>query len=240
MARTFRIKFNRIGPMCYTGHLDMMRYMQKAVMRAGLDVTYSKGYHPHQIMSFAYPLGVGMETHGDYVDLDLNSYQETIFEDEKEYDALLISSICSQIKDDFNRVLEDGTSVLSVSLVPDKALNAMASVSAASYTVSVDDCSLSSENINDFLKQETIVVRKEGKKGDILKDIKPGIFELHLCEPGKIYMLLNSGSSLNIKPADLVLALEEFLGKEAIKITHIIREDTLRLENDKLVPLGYD
>lgn len=51
-----RIKFQKYGVMKFIGHLDMMRYFQKAIRRAGIDIAYSGGYSPHQIMSFAAPL----------------------------------------------------------------------------------------------------------------------------------------------------------------------------------------
>ena len=54
-----RIKFSKYGTMKYIGHLDMMRFFQKAIRRAGIDVKYSEGFSPHQIMSFAAPLGAG-------------------------------------------------------------------------------------------------------------------------------------------------------------------------------------
>ena len=56
--------------MKYIGHLDMMRFFQKAIRRAGIDVAYSEGFSPHMIMSFAYPLGVGMTSSGEYFDLE--------------------------------------------------------------------------------------------------------------------------------------------------------------------------
>ena len=58
-----RIKFSKEGPMKFVGHLDTMRYFQKALRRAELPVAFSGGYSPHMIMSFAVPLGVGMERH---------------------------------------------------------------------------------------------------------------------------------------------------------------------------------
>ena len=48
-----RIKFAKQGAMKFIGHLDIMRYFQKAVKRAGLDAAYSEGFSPHMIMSFA-------------------------------------------------------------------------------------------------------------------------------------------------------------------------------------------
>ena len=66
-----RIKFSKEGPMKFVGHLDTMRYFQKAIRRAELPVAFSGGYSPHMIMSFAVPLGVGMESLGDYFDLEM-------------------------------------------------------------------------------------------------------------------------------------------------------------------------
>ena len=48
-----RIKFAKSGAMRFIGHLDVMRFFQKAIRRAGIDVAYSEGFSPHQIMSFA-------------------------------------------------------------------------------------------------------------------------------------------------------------------------------------------
>ena len=54
-----RIKFSKEGPVKFVGHLDTMRYFQKAIRRANLPVAFSGGFSPHMIMSFAAPLGVG-------------------------------------------------------------------------------------------------------------------------------------------------------------------------------------
>ena len=61
-----RIKFTKEGPMKFVGHLDTMRYFQKAIRRAELPIAFSGGYSPHMIMSFAAPLGVGITSDGEY------------------------------------------------------------------------------------------------------------------------------------------------------------------------------
>ena len=58
---TLRFRFAKYGAMRYLGHLDLLRYFQKAVRRADIPVAYSGGFSPHQIMSFAAPLGMGLE-----------------------------------------------------------------------------------------------------------------------------------------------------------------------------------
>lgn len=214
-----RFKFSRKGPVKYLGHLDMMRYFQKAVLRAEIDMKYSEGFNPHQIMSFAYPLGVSMETEGDYMDLEILSFDSV--------DSLV---------DSLNRVMNEGIKIVSANIVPDDELNAMASVAAASYRVTVSE-NISDKEIDSFMSNNEIVITREGKKGAVTKDIKPGIFELKNLD-GTLFMFLKSGSSLNIKPLDVINAINEYSGKN-IKIENITRIDIFRLNKDeKLVPLS--
>ena len=37
-----RIKFRKYGVMRFIGHLDIMRYFQKAMRRANIDIAYSE------------------------------------------------------------------------------------------------------------------------------------------------------------------------------------------------------
>lgn len=60
-----RVRFRKYGVLKFIGHLDVMRYFQKAIRRADIDICYSEGYSPHMIMSFASPLGLGLESDGD-------------------------------------------------------------------------------------------------------------------------------------------------------------------------------
>ena len=57
--------------MKFIGHLDIMRYFQKAIRRAGIPIKFSEGFSPHMIMSFANPLGVGLTSDGEYFDIEL-------------------------------------------------------------------------------------------------------------------------------------------------------------------------
>ena len=63
--------------MKFIGHLDMMRYFQKAIRRANIPIAYSGGFSPHQIMSFAAPLGVGITSDGEYLDIEVNSTESS-------------------------------------------------------------------------------------------------------------------------------------------------------------------
>ena len=71
-----RIKFSKCGSMRFVGHLDVMRYFQKAFRRAQIPVSYSQGFSPHQLMSFSSPLGIGLSSDGEYMDLTLDQVED--------------------------------------------------------------------------------------------------------------------------------------------------------------------
>lgn len=114
-----RIKFSKHGTVRYIGHLDLQRYFQRVNRRAGISVVYSEGFSPHQKMSFAMPLSVGYESDAEYFDMEVSEAASS---------ADIISAL--------NRQQTEGIEVISCVLLPDKCENAMASVRAASYTVS--------------------------------------------------------------------------------------------------------
>ena len=113
-----RIKFKKYGVMKFIGHLDIMRYFQKAMRRADIDIAYSEGFSPHQIMSFAAPLGVGLTSDGEYLDIEVKSSKSS-----KE-------SIVN-----LNNTMVDGIEILEYKRLPDTAKKSMSIVAAADYKV---------------------------------------------------------------------------------------------------------
>ena len=208
-----RIKFSKHGVVKFIGHLDFMRYFQKAIRRAGIDVTYSSGFSPHQVMSFASPLGVGHCSNGDYFDIEVNSHNGR-----------------QDMIDRLNLAMVPGVKVENIVALGEKAGNAMASVAAAAYTLEWKEGYEVPENLADlaarFYSQDAIMVTKQTKKNILELDLKPGIYEIKGTN-NAISMLVDASSSGNIKPALLLEAFYTFIGKEfdplAIQIT---REET--------------
>ncbi len=241
MSITVRFKFARKGPVRYLGHLDMLRYFQKAVMRSGIPAKYTEGFHPHQIMSFAYPLGVAMETDGDYMDLELT---EEVSPEE--------------LSDALNAVMQEGIRICGAARLPEKAPNAMASVAAADYEIHVDGAH--PEKLQDVLmtaavnlmKEEVLLLgkpqedatssadhRKKGsKKEKKAKDIRPGILSLTAEEREPVLrMRLLSGSALNVRPADVFSLLAERVPEEELCAVRIIRKEIYGEKDGAFVPL---
>ena len=65
-------KYSKTGNLKYISHLDVLRFIQRAVKRAGIPAKYSEGYNPHMKTSFGFPLSLGNESIGEYFDLELN------------------------------------------------------------------------------------------------------------------------------------------------------------------------
>ena len=101
--------------MKFIGHLDIMRYFQKAIRRAEIPIVFTEGFSPHMVMSFASPLGVGIESEGEYMDIEIKeplSTEEAV----RRLDA----------------VMSEGMRILDFRQIPEeKASNAMALVAAA-------------------------------------------------------------------------------------------------------------
>ncbi len=66
------VKYTKLGNLKYISHLDVLRFIQRAVKRAGIDAKYSEGFNPHMRTSFGFPLSLGIESIGEYFDIELN------------------------------------------------------------------------------------------------------------------------------------------------------------------------
>ena len=206
-----RVKFAKYGCMKFIGNLDVMRFFQKAIRRAGIDVAYSTGYSPHQIMSFASPLGVGMYSNGEYMDIEVKNSAENALKPQ-----MSSAEMCRRL----NEVSVPGIEILSVKALPENAGNAMASVAAARYTVYFKDPAFDfhflDSCLEDFLAQPAIMVTKETKKGTSQMDLRPGIYECRITADGSLEFLVDASSGGNIKPALLINALWRFAGQQRL------------------------
>ena len=202
-----RIKFRKYGVMKFIGHLDVMRFFQKAMRRAEIPIAFTGGYSPHMIMSFANPLGVGVTSDGEYFDIELT----------EEIDL----TEATQKLDD---VMVEGMEIVNmVYISDDKKKTGMSIVAAADYLSWVKEDVLPQnwqEQVELFMKQEEILVVKSTKKSQKEVDIKPMIYQLHPREDG-LFMQIATGSVENLKPELVMQAFCEFLGLDLEQITFV-------------------
>lgn len=218
-----RIKFTKTGAAKFIGHLDVMRYFQKAIRRAGIAIRYSGGFSPHQMMSFAAPLGVGITSKGEYLDIEVEDTEDV-----------------TTMKDRLNRVMAEGFTVRSCRTLSDEAKNAMSLVAAASYTLTFrpgyapENPGQWMQDLVDFYRQEQVCIAKKTKKGIKELDLKPFIYQLSQTEETSkpeeplslpeaeegtstspvLFMMVSTGSTENIKPELVLDAYYQHLGQE--------------------------
>ena len=70
-----RIKFTRENQIKFLSHLDLMRFWERAIRRAGFETAYSEGFTPHARLSLAAPLPVGITSRVELMDVWLAGWE---------------------------------------------------------------------------------------------------------------------------------------------------------------------
>lgn len=221
-----RIKFSKQGNMKFIGHLDIMRYFQKVMRRADVNIRYSEGFSPHQIMSFAAPLGVGLTGSGEYLDIEVLSTDSS-----------------EEMVRRLNETMVEGMQVISYKKLPDEAVNAMSLVAACDYTIRLRDGYAEKLGTTDhdfmtglvnFIENGNLEIIKKTKKGEKEMDLRPYIFEHAITNDGAgIFLKLSSGSAANIKPELLLEAYCKNMGKEYPQFGFAINREEVYADNGK-------
>ncbi len=181
-----RIKFRKQGAMKFIGHLDTMRYFQKVMRRARVDIAYSGGFSPHQIMSFAAPLGVGVLSNGEYLDIEVHSSEDS---------GTMVRRL--------NAVMSEGMEVLSFRRLADPAKSAMSLVAAADYILTFRPGKEPADRetyfgaLRRFYDQKEIPVTKKTKRGEKVMDLRPLVYRMERV----LAVPMDAGAVLSGAPA---------------------------------------
>ena len=229
-----RIRFTKMGPIKFIGHLDMMRYFQKAIRRSHLPVRYSEGFSPHQIMSFASPLGIGIESMGEYVDIEVD-------------DRLSDDLTSDRCIDMLNAVMTDGVVVTDFLKLPDDMPKAMSQLGMADidaiYNEDIDDEMISKiKKCIDLLSDaKTYMISKESKSGIKEMDIRPLIYHIS-CDRDKISMRIAHASENYLQPIAVLEAISSYdtSVQDVIMNADMVRQEMYDREGRKLSEYGIN
>jgi len=220
-----RIKFSKTGAVKFIGHLDVMRYFQKLMRRADIPIAYSSGLSPHQVMSFALPLGIGLESDAEYMDIEITE-----------------PMLSKEAIEAMNAASATGMKVLSFRELPESAGNAMASVAAADYLISFREgfeppFSLKAAFAG-LMEQEEIIIVKKTKRSEQEIDLKPFIYLYETTEE-TVVLRLSCGSVTNIKPELVMEALYRQQGVEFDEFGLLIKRlELYTMQDQKFISLN--
>ena len=189
-----RVKFKKTGRLQYISHLDLVRTMNKIVVRAGLPLWYTEGFNPKPKMVFAAPLSIGTESVTEYMDLRL-------IERIGEKEALIR----------LNRNMTEEMQAVEA-YYPE---NKLADLKWLSYTIRIKtegDVQTLAQKCEGTLLSDTVYVEKKKKSGELaLTDIRPLIKTASVVSEGQeivISCVLSADASAFLSPEYVIKALK--------------------------------
>ena len=192
-AFIYRLQFSRTGSLSYVGHLDLMRTFERSLRRAGFPLLHSQGYNPRPMLVFALPLGVGISTTDDYLDVSLSEGRDIM-----------------EIVEGLQKTLPDGLKILDGWSVPETNGSIMAMVTAARYLIRAPQIL---DAIRRLFLHDEILVEKRSKGQLRMLNIRPLLLELLTADSedgNEATILVCAGSHENLRPDLLLQALTLF------------------------------
>lgn len=193
-----RLLFEKLGRSVWMSHLDTMRLFQRAFKRAGLNLKHTQGFNPRPSVSIALPLSVGVESHCELLDFDL------------EGQAVSNDEICQRL----NQALVEGVRVLQVYDNGSKIgkLAFLDCLVTLEYDSGVPE--EAADWIGSLFRRDSLPVEKKSKSGPVEQDIIPMIRSIGLNQTdGKTLQLGARICCQNptLNPMQLVAAIEKYL-----------------------------
>jgi len=193
-----RALFEKTGNAAYISHLDLMRLFQRAFKRAGLALTHTKGFNPRPSVSIALPLSLGVESHCELLDFDLEGEKVS----------------CIEVKQRLNAMLTDGISILEVydTGAKLKELTYLSCVLTMEYDAGIPENAES--QLSELFARSDIIMEKKSKNGITEQNIAPMIQTLEMERVNSQELELRAliccqNPSLN--PAQLSAAIAKYL-----------------------------
>lgn len=182
--KNVRLYFTKTDRLRFISHLDMNRFMNRAVRRAKLPIWYTEGFNPHPHIIFALPLSLGFESTYDVVDLRLTD------------DDIEIDTLCDRL----NAVCPEGIHFFDAK----EPVAKIAAVTYADFEITFADEGALEGDINALLEKESIICEKKTKKGGIKEiDIKQKLVSasVNTADGNTVLSLrLPAGSADNVNP----------------------------------------
>jgi radical SAM-linked protein len=202
-----RTRFTKVGYLKYLSHLDMVRLFTRTFSKAGIPIKFSEGFNPHPKFSIGNPLPLGTESLAEYMDVEL---AEKISPD--------------SFIERMNKSLPEGIQLVECKMI-EKSTSLTSIIAWSHYEIRFvsgkiggdDDIEKSLSKWDSIPQVHITKKKKKGKKKvERQLDIKPLIGNVIYKgmddeDFHTLSALLRSGESGNLKPIELVEAMEREL-----------------------------
>ena len=188
--------FERKGALSYIGHLDLKAVFERALKRAGQPLLYTQGFNPRPMLEFALPLGVGIDTEGDWMDVAME-----VPVDIDEYVTKL------------NSELPGGLRLIRAVQLDEPKRSLMSVVTCAEYRIEAPGIT---DAVLKLFEREQVETTKKSKGREVKTDIRPLLIKpLTSSTPDSAEYMCYAGSTQNLRPDVLLKAVCEVTGYDA-------------------------
>ena len=213
--------FEKCERLRHIGHLDIQRSMQRALRRSGLPVSYSKGFNPHILLTFASALSTGAIGEKEIMDVTLD--REVSAED---FIAAMNAALPLDMQLSFAKPMDDRHPAL------------MSMLYAADYSIRIMDDAAAEKMlaaIPEFMAQERIITLRKSKSGMKDVDMRPLVYGVS-GEGNTLCATLSQSEGNACKPDMLLNALAAFAGVDTPRAI-VTRRQLLGQLDGQMVPL---
>lgn len=220
MPEKLRMRFSKTGRAVWLSHLDLMRTMQRAFLRAGYPLKYSEGFNPHAQISILLPLSVGVSSVCELMDFQLKEDVDV-----------------SEIPARLTAVMPEGITVEDAYPMETKAK--YLKWLQVSGRLEYDERELTdmADGLAAFYARPEIVITRKTKRGEGQMDIVPAIRELSIAiDRKRTYITLEaviSAQEPTLNPDHLIAALRQLAPELAPDFAAFTRQQVY-LENGEV------
>ena len=181
----FRLTFTKMGNVRHLSHLELGRVLNRAFRRAGLDLVYSKGFHPMPKMSFFAALPVGTESLAETADIELAEHLDG-----------------DDLKAVINRELPEGINIKNIEKVFSSEKKRR--IEASRFLITLEGAAFSKAKLMEFLRSKHFEVVKINKKGEHTIDARKLVTAMKIVSPEQIDLTIRQTDTLTLKPAEII------------------------------------
>ncbi len=189
-----RLKYKKVGRSIYISHLDLMRTMQRAFMRANLPLKYSEGFNPHPLISMALPLSLGVASECEIMDFRVTQDVD-------------IDSLACQL----NMCLPEGIEVSDVWEPSTKAAHIKYLETEGVLEYDSVDAEEVVKSLRELFCREELVIKRRTKRGEGEFELRAHVknIEFSTCE-GEVHVrALVSAQEPTVSHVHLMSAIEQ-------------------------------
>jgi radical SAM family uncharacterized protein/radical SAM-linked protein len=183
--RKYRFTFSKTGRAAYLSHLELMNLFIRAMRRAGLEMVFSKGFHPMPKLSFSTALPVGTGSLHETAIIEL-------------YGAVQLK----KMKEDMNIQLPEGVIVQQVEeILPGSGKERIVE---SHYDITLKGIELDEAFLDRFNQSTSYPIIKITKNGEQTIDARPLVKSISITSPDAVELAVIHLSGPEIKPAYLI------------------------------------